>query len=155
MEPAPGGSRRIDGLIVRGLAFAVLYGLLLLAHTIATGLVMGSAPWLIWVLLGVALVFGLTTPLDAYGSQAVYRDRLAEAFMPDDGAVDDPRGRPACEAASFPLAEACGPETAGPYHLLNAALLTTDSPLSRRRERGADVVRPVAALLRLRRHGMA
>ena len=47
-------------------------------------------------------------------------------------------GRPACEAASFPLTEACGPETAGPYHLLNAALLTTDSPLSRRRERGAE-----------------
>ena len=119
-------------------AFGLLYGLLLLTHRAAIGIVLGSAPWTIWVVAGGALVLGAVTSLDVHGSACVYRDRLAEAFMPDARALGDPHERPARAAASYPLASACGPDTAGPYHLLNAALLTTASRLTRRRQRGAD-----------------
>jgi len=118
-------------------AFVLLYAFLLGTHAVALSLLMGSAPWAIWVVGGGALVLGAITSLDAHGSERVYRDRLIEAFMPDETALRDPRGRPAKEAAGYPLAAACGSRTAGPYHLLNAALLTTASRQTSFRRRGA------------------
>jgi hypothetical protein len=130
--------RRQTGAAASLVALGMLYGFLLLTHAVAMGILLGSAPWLVWVVVGSALLLGAITSLDAHGSECVYRDRLAETFMPDSQAIGDPRGRAAREAASYPLASACGPETAGPYHLLNAALLTTASRATRRRQRGAD-----------------
>ena len=130
--------RRQGGLAASLVAFGVLYGFLLVTHAVAMGILFGSAPWMIWVVVGAALLLGAITSLDAHGSEWVYRDRLTETFMPDPQAMADPRGRAAREAASYPLASACGPDTVGPYHLLNAALLTTASRATTRRQRGAE-----------------
>ena len=130
--------RRQAGAAASVVAFGVLYGFLLVTHAVAMGILLGSAPWMIWVVVGGALLLGAVTSLDAHGSEWVYRDRLTETFMPDPQSMADPRGRAAREAASYPLASACGPDTAGPYHLLNAALLTTASRATTRRQRGAE-----------------
>lgn len=119
-------------------AFALLYGFLLVTHAVAMAILFSGSPWLIFVVVGGALVLGAITSLGAHGSAGVYRDRLAETFLPDPRAMGDPSGRAARHAATYPLADACGPATIGPYQLLNAALLTPASRATRARQRGAD-----------------
>lgn len=130
--------RARPSLVTPLVCFGLLYAFLLATHAVALQLVFGGAPWTVLVVGGGALLMGAITSLDAHGSADVFRDRLAEAFMPDPGKVADPRGLPAHEAARYPLAAACGPTTTGPYHLLNAALLTPASSATRWRQRGAD-----------------
>jgi Patatin-like phospholipase len=136
----PQGSlgRTVDALLVPTGAFLMIYGSLLLAYTIAVGIIESGMVWMIFVVLAGGLGLGaLTDPNDA-GSHPIYRDRLMEAFLPSRSAVAEDEWQPAVEADASRLADMCGADTVGPYHLLNATLITVDSEKVTYRSRGGD-----------------
>jgi len=84
------------------------------------------------------VLVGLLSNLNCVGLNRVYRDRLMETFMPGKAAVSNDQWRPAIEADRIALHGVCGASTVGPYQLLNANIITPDSPFSRFRGRGGD-----------------
>ncbi|MFI5306273.1 MAG: patatin-like phospholipase family protein [Polyangiales bacterium] len=116
----------------------VLYGWLCLMHGWTSTLLDSAWPSAIFLVLGVGLVLGALAALNFAGPGHIYRDRLAETFLPDARAMRDNRWRPAFEASRFALSELANDEDDGPYHLLNASITTTGSVTSKYRHRGAD-----------------
>jgi hypothetical protein len=133
------GSRPIlRAIAVQTAVLVAVYGFLLFSDTMAVVIARSAAVWSIFVLVGAGLALGLAADLNAHGSHRVYRDRLMETFLPDQAAVDHGTWRPAWGATGFPLHACCDDTTAGPYHLLNASLVTVSSEDARLRVRGAD-----------------
>jgi hypothetical protein len=124
------------GIAVGG--FLLVYGFLLFSYTIAVGIADSRAVWSIWAVLGGGLFFGFFADLNALGSHRVYRDRLMEAFMPGHWAVFGNTWRPAVDATGATLHEMSGAASPGPYHILNATLLTLGSRDVANRGRGGD-----------------
>jgi predicted acylesterase/phospholipase RssA len=115
-------------------ALLLVYGLLLLAHHTADAL---PGAWALVPLIP-GVVIGLAFGINYIGVNRLYRDRLMETFLPGDDAVAANEWRPAREADVARLHEMCGPDTGGPYHLVNANLVSVDSSKSKYRGRGGD-----------------
>jgi hypothetical protein len=116
----------------------LVYGQMLLAYTVAMAIIDGSHVGAIYAVLAGSLLFGLLADLNALGIHKVYRDRLMEAFMPGHKAVAENEWRPSVEADRAVLDGMCGDHTAGPYHLINATVITIDSAKARLRGRYGD-----------------
>lgn len=138
-----GGGRRAPaaGLrpwMFRGACAALLYGFLLLMHGLTAGILDTRVPEAALWIPGLGLLLGWLAELNSDGPGQIYRNRLAEAFLPDPRAIRENRWYPAVLAAQHRLSESRAPEDPGPYHLLNASVATTGSPHARLRQRGAD-----------------
>ncbi len=117
-------------LIYGGLVFA--YGVAELLRSAGYGSTMLGVGGIL-----VALV-ALLVNLNGFGLGPMYRDRLAETFLPDPVAVRDNVWQPAFQANVAPLSTMCSPEEPGPYHLICSNVVLTDSDKMRYRGRGGD-----------------
>jgi hypothetical protein len=139
IDPAPSLLGQLGGTLRSYLAaFLLIYGLLVLSYEVAAGFDNGSLlGWLV-PFLGLGLAAGFFADLNHVGIARMYRNRLMEAFMPDDVAVDQNRWRPAVDANFAALSSMCPEDGSGPYHLLNANLVAPGSKDIRFRSRGGD-----------------
>jgi hypothetical protein len=136
--PNKRGSALINAVAIPLGGLLLVYGQMLLAHTVALAIIDGSHVGAIYAVLAGSLVFGLLADVNALGMHKVYRDRLMEAFMPGHQAVAENEWRPAVEADRAMLDEMCGAHTAGPYHLINTTVIAVDSAKARLRGRCGD-----------------
>jgi hypothetical protein len=127
---------RLSELRWRALCALVVFAIALLANATMWGILDGSAPHTIWLVVGGALLFGAASPLNFTGLSRVFRNRVVECVLPEKSAVTDETWRPALAGTEARLAEfgaACGP-----YPLINTSLTTTGSSNVRWRYRTAD-----------------
>lgn len=119
-------------------AVLMLYGLLTVSYVIVAVLLDSGAlrTGLVVVLLAIAVAW--LSDLNHLGISRTYRDRLMEAFLPGARAVARNQWQPALEANVAALSDMCGVDGPGPYHLLDAALVTAGSRRARFRSRGSD-----------------
>lgn len=130
--PETGGA--LSRLLVWIASALLLYGMLLLAFILVTRV----EPWdWLWT-VGVAVATGWLVNLNYVSLHRMYRDRLMETFLPNHESVQKNCWAPATEADRAKLSEMCGPEAAGPYHLINTNVILTDSNDSKFRGRGGD-----------------
>lgn len=125
---------------------ALIYGLLVLAYWAALylsgpdGRFTGDRPF--WILTGSliagAVIVGGLINSNLFGLHRMYRDRLMETFLPEAAAVQERRWEPAFTADGTFLKDVCTGQDRGPYHLLNANVILTDSDHAYYRGRGGD-----------------
>jgi hypothetical protein len=115
----------------------LLYAALIFAHVVTLAILGSSVVHLVWVLPLLGLLIGRFTNVNQASPGGAYRERLAEGFLPDDGAVLDNRWCPALSSMGFPLSRAAHSRLA-PYPLFNAAVRITGSCDARLQARGAD-----------------
>lgn len=133
---------RLRSIGLKLLVAIFVYSLLLLAyHGVA------ERQWLVatnfWPVLGVALALSLLMHSDYLSIGRVYRDRLAEAFMPEVESFSPTRGGPQWNAAvgADQLALqtfAEHPELARPFPLINCHVVLSSSGSSLFHGRGGD-----------------
>jgi hypothetical protein len=129
------GARSAWAALVGGLA--LMYGTLLLAHLFVSAGLGSSVPWVVCVLPVVGVMLGVLHDVNQASPGAAYRDRLADAFLPDEQAVRRGHWQPAVSAANFSLTRA-GHASGVPYPLFNAAVHITRSNDARLQRYGAD-----------------
>lgn len=120
-------------------AFLVIYGLALIAYQIGVAvsdradLGVGAL-----ALLVPSLLVGRFTNINLISIHRFYRDRLMETFMPDiETAMANETG--AANGGNLAsLSEMKDKNAHGPYHLVNANVITVDSKDSRLKNRGGD-----------------
>jgi hypothetical protein len=123
---------------IRLLCVGFIYGLLMLTHGLTNSILDSRVPESAFWIVGAGLVIGTLAGINFSGPGRIYRDRLAEAFLPDARAIREDRWYPALAASEFKLSGLRAEQDRGPYHLLNASLDTTGSRISKLRQRGAD-----------------
>jgi hypothetical protein len=123
----------------------LLYGVLLVAYAfgwwVAEGSpLLGISPfWILLCALVLALLTGRVVDLNLITIHRFYRDRLMEAFLPDVDKALRNQTAPAHDADSATLSSMCdGERPAGPYHIINANLVLTESDERTYRIRGGD-----------------
>lgn len=127
-------------------AALLIYGGLLVAFASAEGLRHAGYGWGTVGLAGLwVVVLAMLVNLNGFGIGRMYRDRLAEAFLPDLDAVEENRWEPARQSNIAPLSAMCSAKEPGPYHLLCCNVVLIDSDKARYRGRGGDsfVLAPV------------
>ena len=122
-------------------AFALVYGLLLLAYYVA-GVYLSDGSWTladvgVRILLP-ALIFGFFINTNFFGIGRTYRDRLMETFLPDASSVKSGKWNLALHSNHKKLSEVCGSDEYGPYHLVNCNAVLVDSEMAKFRGRGGD-----------------
>lgn len=133
LKAAPGGVR------IAVTAFLLIYGLLLLAYILASHFPADVSPALLSALfIGAALLFGFFINTNYFGLGRMYRDRLIETFLPDPGTIRSGVWDLARQADDARLAEMCGADGYGPYHLINCNAVMVDSQSAKYRGRGGD-----------------
>ena len=141
-------SPKLNAVITSVAGAALIYGVLVLAYWTATQLhVVSGTPshplyhcfwrWTGGLIAG-GLIAGALINSNLFGLHRMYRDRLMETFLPDRRAVQDRRWMPAFQADGTFLQDVCTTEDPGPYHLLNANVILTDSEYAYYRGRGGD-----------------
>jgi hypothetical protein len=147
---------------IRPIVFAVLttVGLLVLAMAIAQRVVAwdgrDTSYWygagFVGVLILLSLVLNYFSNLNLISQHRMYRDRLMEAFCPSDRALQRMKWRPSTGADTLRLSE-CAPKAnggddrlAGPYHIINTALVVPRAKSTLYRSRSGDnfVLSPLA-----------
>lgn len=144
-EQNTGGSS--DLLIYAG-AFALFYGIILLAYIIATRIflipdsnyIFNQSYYYWFFILGAAsLLFGLIVNLNYIGPHYLWRSRLMEAFMPDDDpAVKNNVWDKAKGADTALMADMCPKERPRPYHIVNTNVILSNSKNIESSGRGGD-----------------
>ncbi len=138
--------------MVTGAFLLMAYGLLHLAYIVSAWsadmkpYVTGSEHYGIIVgLVVISLFMGLFVNLNYVSIHRMYRDRLAETFLPNRNTVSCSAGcnenrewQPATEANTARLVEMCVDDDRGPYHLINTNIVLVDSDDPRYRGRGGD-----------------
>ncbi|MFQ5743658.1 MAG: hypothetical protein ACE5HV_08735 [Acidobacteriota bacterium] len=124
----------LSGLHIIVGAFALVYGLLLIAYVVGTRIDSTLAT----ALLIISILVGASVNLNFAGLHRMYRDRLMETFMPDAGSVEQNRWGPAMQADSALLETMCGNDNRRPYHLINTNIVLVDSPTAKYHGRGGD-----------------
>lgn len=119
--------------------FLLIYGLLLLAYSIAGDI---QKSWELaktgsWFLLP-GLAFGFFINTNYFGIGRMYRDRLAETFLPDPKTIETGKWNLAIQADRAKLSEMCGGDEHGPYHLINCNVVLVDSEVAKYQGRGGD-----------------
>jgi hypothetical protein len=118
-------------------AFALIYGLLYLAYSIAITGIEKSLPVFL-VSLFVTLLFGILVNLNQVGPHRIWRDRLMEAFLPNKDAVLQNKWQPATEAENAMMEDMCDKNNPKPYHIINTNIILVDSDTVKYRGRGGD-----------------
>lgn len=126
----------MSSLTIYAGAIALVYGLLLIAYGAAQNYITTYTAF--WWLAGTTLFFGLFVSLNQVGPHRIWRNRLMEAFMPNEKAVDENKWRPATDADKALMKDMCSREKPRPYHLINTNLILVDSPTVKYRGRGGD-----------------
>ena len=153
------------GLLV--LAMATAEYTVALRWTDAAGYLHRVEPWcfVFLALILFSLALNHFSNLNLISQHRMYRDRLMEAFCPSDDALREMRWQPS-EAADHLVLSACEPKPAvlpaaataeekrdieerhlaGPYHIINTALVTPAATSTLNRSRGGDnfVLSPLA-----------
>lgn len=136
-----GGHGKWTNLLIVVGAIVLTYGVLLIGYDVSRSLVEGSVNQraVIVAVIIIALIAGWFVNTNHIGLHRYYRDRLMEAFMPDDDQLQSELNKMACGANGFQLAEAWpGKQANGPYHIVNANLVLSKSPTRKYRERAGD-----------------
>ena len=115
----------------------LLAGIGILARLFAEAAVARGLPGL-GALFLLTLIYCITTNVNLTGLHRFYRDRLMETFMPDAADILADGQAAQTDADAWPLAEICGPETDGPYHLINAHVVLLGATKARQRSRSGD-----------------
>jgi hypothetical protein len=139
-------SPKLNALVTWIAGAALVYGLLVLADVAAAHILdavkgqAASRQFWIWTgcLIGGSVIVGGLINSNLFGLHRMYRDRLMETFLPDAAAVKERRWQPAFEADSCFLKDVCTGLDWGPYHLINANVILTDSNYAYYRGRGGD-----------------
>lgn len=127
----------MSNIMIYAGAIALVYGLLLIAYGAALNYITTTSAF--WWLTGVMVFFGVFVSLNQVGPHRIWRNRLMEAFMPNEDAVKENKWQPATEADKALMKEMCKKgKNAKPYHLINTNLILVDSPTVKFRGRGGD-----------------
>jgi hypothetical protein len=142
------GKRKLPVTLVAALgSLLLIYGLLLVAYQAAWELhrvwLHSSLQQSLTAAAGMVLcacVLGWLTNLNYISVHRFYRDRLMETYLPDVGSTLSRRSQPSFEADRTRLAAMCSyaEEGLGPYHLINANVVLSDSRDTKLRGRGGD-----------------
>jgi hypothetical protein len=118
-------------------SFLLIYGLALLAYFVVKDL---PDVWKHYSLpiLATTLFFALFVNLNYFGIGRMYRDRLAETFLPNRDAVKKNQWQPATEADEIKIDEVSSESEPGPYHIINTNVILIDSKVSKFKGRGGD-----------------
>lgn len=135
-----GRSSPRSGLLATAGAALLLYGMLLLGYGFAEKVYHEHVwGWALFATLIAAVVTGWFVNLNHITIHRFYRDRLMEAFLPDIDQALANRTAPALRAEPARLSKMCdGGDPIGPYHLINANLVLTNSNNRALRMRGGD-----------------
>ena len=129
-----------DTVIYLG-AFALIYGLLLLAYIMAGKYFIpsGIISWTLFIgLVGTSALFGIIVNLNLIGPHRVWRDRLMEAYMPNKNAVKDNKWEAATQADKALMEDMCDSDNPKPYHIINTNIILVDSQKAKYKNRGGD-----------------
>ncbi len=136
-EPGKAPAKPPSGLIALAAAALLIYGFLLLSFYLAN--VLAGLPAHYWIALALyAVIVGVIVNLNYISLHRMYRDRLMEAFLPNDKAVRVNRWFPASEANETLLEDLTGNAAHGPYHLINTNVVLIDAVEAKYRGRGGD-----------------
>ncbi len=127
----------VPGGVIASIAAALLlYGLVLITHSLATQISATGQETVFFVVVAVAALVGLLVNTNHVSLGRFYRDRLMEAFMPDyETALANTIGPAPAAADGMELHRAC---PAAPYHIVNTNVVLIDAKSRRRRIRGGD-----------------
>jgi len=117
---------------------ALCYGLLFLAFLASAYVLANSGNVWPYIVVLASILTGFLVNLNYISLHRMYRDRLAETFLPDPETVRGKEWRPATEANEAPLSAMCTGRDRGPYHLINTNIILVDSGDSKYRGRGGD-----------------
>lgn len=135
-----GNSKLADIAIVAGAALFA-YGVLLIGHRLAVTFMDGEVTMraLIAGAVIVAVVAGWFVNTNQIGLHRFYRDRLMEAFLPDNDALTRDTNAAATRANDFKLTDCWDPKRAkGPYQIINTNMVLAKSQDRKYRQRGGD-----------------
>jgi hypothetical protein len=135
-----GNSRLTEITIIIGAALFA-YGILLVGHRLAVTFMEGEPTQraLIAAAVIVALIAGWFVNTNHIGLHRFYRDRLMEAFLPDAASLCRDTNAPATAANERKLVD-CWSDvwSKGPYQIINANVVLTNSTERKYRLRGGD-----------------
>jgi hypothetical protein len=116
----------------------LIFGILVIGYKIALDMHTSSDPFPFEIIILVVLLAGWFVNLNLFGIGRMDRDRLMEAFLPNQEAVNENQWKLATEADVAFFANLSGVDQWGPYHLINANVVLVDSELRKFRGRGGD-----------------
>lgn len=138
------GGWATDLVLIAG-SVLLLYGIVATGYDLATAFVNGSGYLRggFVGLLAVAFGTGFLTNLNYISLNRLYRDRIAEAFMPDAKTIDDPTSpnKPSTGSDKLKLCDSWAPEgftPVGPYHLINTNVILVNDAQAKYALRGGD-----------------
>ncbi len=115
------------------LLFAILYGSFVLGlHLSAEGELLHRS------LVAGALLLGLFCNVNYFGLNRMYRDRLMEAFMPDEETIRTGEWSTASTADRTLLHDMCSDGNSRPYHLINCNVVLVGAKTAKYRARRGD-----------------
>lgn len=117
--------------------FLLVAGIGVLGHEIALYVVQAGYKLEIAFLLA-TLVYCVWTNINLTGLHRFYRDRLMESFMPDPEDIREDLQAAETNADDKALADICGMEDDGPYHLINTHVVLLGAKKARLRSREGD-----------------
>jgi len=133
----PGLAKTLFFAVVPAVSLLLLVaGFGMLAHVLAQAAAERS--WGLPALALVAAIYCFYTNVNLTGLHRFYRDRLMETFMPDPKDIPEDKQAARTDADTRLLADICGPETDGPYHLINAHVVLLGAEKARQRSRLGD-----------------
>jgi len=138
-------SGSFGGLRVMLTCILLIYGFAVLAYAVADQI--DTFNMAMFAALGsFILLTGLFVNLNYFSLGRMYRDRLAETFLPNRDAVQTNQWQPATESDGTKLTDVNGDAQQGPYHLINTNVILTDAKASKFRGRGGDnfILSPIA-----------
>ncbi|MDQ6971753.1 MAG: hypothetical protein Q9M30_03820, partial [Mariprofundaceae bacterium] len=118
----------------------LVYGLFLGLYLIAVAL-QGHVGWPVYAMgISVSLVLSFMVNINYISIHRYYRDRLMELFMPDVGKVLSGKAQAMAAEANGASLHSMGMNAAAkaPYHIINANMVTMDSPSAKLRARGGE-----------------
>ena len=122
-------------------AIVLSYGVLLLGYELSRTMIDGdfAVRAMLSAIIIIALIAGWFVNTNHIGLHRFYRDRLMEAFMPDDDQLHSELNHMACGANEFLLSEAWpGKSAKGPYHIVNANVVLSKSETRKYKLRAGD-----------------
>lgn len=138
------GGLATDLILIIGSIF-LIYGVLATGYDLAVAFDQGDGMMrgLLIAALALAIGSGFLTNLNYISLNRLYRDRIAEAFMPDYKTIADvdKPNRPASGADALRLCDSWnGRDSAptGPYHLINTNVILVNETISKYKLRGGD-----------------
>jgi Patatin-like phospholipase len=135
------GHGRFTNVVIVVGAIVLCYGVLLIGYdvsrTVIHGTVMQRA--LIVAVMVIALVSGWFVNTNHIGLHRYYRDRLMEAFMPDEDQMQNELNHMASGANGFKLSDAWPVlDAKGPYHIVNTNVVLSKSETRKYHQRAGD-----------------